>query len=189
VNATLDAADNVLDDLKDVKDLAAQMAEESDADAKSALAAEIKGYLGSIVETLAMTNSDGETVLGSKVTGVRMVGGNTLTVTYTAGTAALPTLGTADATTGLGTATVQTNIDNMVLYIGNVKNAVAQIDSQQSQAETMLANAQALESSIAAIDEAREMATIVDESIRQEAALAMIAQANIYRANLGGLYQ
>jgi flagellin len=189
VKMTLDAADSVLEDLKTVKNLAAQMTEESDANAKTALAAEIKGHLGSIVENLAMTNSDGETVLGASITGVKMVGGNTLTVTYTSGAAALPTLNTAAATTGLGTATVQTNIDNMVLYVGNVKNAMSQIESQKNMADTMLSNAEALSSSITAIDEAKEMANVVDSNIRQQAAMSMLSQANMSRQNVALLYR
>jgi len=170
VNTMLDAANIMMDDLKAAKTLYA--------DGQDTAADEI---IAGIADQLTATGTDG----------IELVGGNWGTVT-TMGTSGID-LDLSVETVATGTeaneSAVDTSITNMTAYIGKLTGLLAQVESQERLAQTAVDNTEALASALTEIDEAAEMANVVDMDIRQQAAVAMVSQANIARGNLALLYR
>lgn len=179
----LGAANNIMDDLKEMKKAWAE-SEAAVAGSSAQLAAQEKAEaLGaSIVEALALAY-DGNTLIQSGAyRDVEMAAGGTLSLDFTIG-------GTMVAGTEADTTAAQDAIDGLAEWIGIVGGLKAQVDSQQKMAETMLSNSQALSSAITSIDEAAETARYVDASVRQQASLSMMSQANMARQSILLLYK
>jgi len=171
----LATANDVMDDLKEMQKAWAE-SETLTAGSSAQLAAAAKATAigASIAETIATNVFDGT---GS----VEMVNGTALS--FAPGSGSAPTGAEATA------ADTATAITDFAEYIGGVGSIKAQVDSQQRIAATMMANADALQSAITSIDEAAESAAYMDNSVRQQASLAMMSQANMARQSVLLLYK
>ena len=180
----IDASDSVMEDLVNMKaawaDAEAAAGGSPEEDAAKDLAA---GYQASIIEALkTKTSSDKKLIDGTSASWgtATMAGGSTLTVDLSGETVTTGAEATAAAT--------QTSIDNMVSYIGKLKEYQATADSQTNLTDVMINSSKLVSSTITEIDEAEEMANYIDADIRQQAAISMMSQANLSRRNISGLY-
>ena len=185
LDQAIDASNSVMDDLKNMKSAWSQSESYTAGSEEQLAAADLAaGYQDSIKEALKITSSDGKTLIdGTSATWaqVTMTGDSTLTVDLSGETVATGTEATAAAT--------QTSIDNMTSYIGKLESYKATVGSQENMANTMKENTKAVESAITSIDDAKEMANYVDQDIRSQATISMMAQANLSRRNISLLYR
>jgi flagellin len=149
--------------------------------------------------------------LGGMITGLTYQG-QALTSTNTSADTTIKTL---DLNPGSGTSNLTIALPGMMNPTGlkadlSDVGAADAIDSQMGAVQTYLAQASALsraldshvnivdsiiqtneaaQSAISDINEAEEMTTYVDQDIRSQAAIAMMAQANMERKNILTLYQ
>jgi flagellin-like hook-associated protein FlgL len=85
-------------------------------------------------------------------------------------------------------ANVQTEINTITSYLVKAEEYVDKIDKQVTITDTIIDSKEAAKSLITDIDDAKEMALATEMQIRQQAAVAMIAQANLIHANIARLY-
>jgi flagellin-like hook-associated protein FlgL len=94
---------------------------------------------------------------------------------------------------GGGTATsivdqIDAEIENMLSYLSEAKAFDAIASQQLKLNDTIISSKEAVKSLITDIDEAAETSRMIDESVRQQAAVSMIAQANMSRQSVLKLY-
>lgn len=111
-------------------------------------------------------------------------GSGTLTVTFDA--TDIITLGNLSDVTD--NAAVKGELDEAVNYMYKAKGFNDMLTGAIARTETIISSKEAAQSLIMDIDEAEEMTNQVDMSIRQEAAVAMMAQANLLRSYISRLY-
>ncbi len=180
VNAMISTANNVMDQLKEAKKLFS----EGQSDSAKQIIAGIKTQMN------ANVGSEVGTVLGGTgYADVVAVGGNIVVDQSTTSFASLKNGGVNDLGAATDVTTVQNSITDMQTYIGNITGIEKQISSQEKLAIIMKDNAVALSSSLTEIDEAKELANITDQGIRQNAAVSMMAQANSARSAISYLYR
>jgi flagellin-like hook-associated protein FlgL len=113
-------------------------------------------------------------------------GGNTLAMNFSAVSAS----GDIDSM-DIETVTVEdvdAEIEKMLTYLSEVK-AFDSIASQQLKLnDTIISSKEAVKSLITEVDEAAETSKMIDQSVRQLAAVSMIAQANLSRQSVLKLY-
>jgi flagellin len=119
---------------------------------------------------------------------LRLADNTTVDITATAptnGAVLVPTAATANLDTE---AEIDDAIENLDDYISDLGAFGSAIEMTQNYASAMVTNMQAARSTLVAIDEAAEALKYADADIRQQSAIAMIAQANISRQNILGLF-
>lgn len=177
----LDVANQMMDDLQNMETALAN----GDTD----LAA---GYGESVEQALTLTDSGGTNTL------INPLLVTNLGITTADGTALAATLITdyvdgagddlGDVTDASNATVVGAAISDLETYIKEVESVKATVDSQQTLADIMASNSEAVASAITEVDEAAEMAKYIDADIRQQAAISMFSQANLSRRNLSNLY-
>ena len=76
----------------------------------------------------------------------------------------------------------------MLSYLSEAKAFDAIASQQLKLNDTIISSKEAVKSLITDIDEAAETSRMIDESVRQQAAVSMIAQANMSRQSVLKLY-
>ncbi|NLG17887.1 MAG: hypothetical protein GX556_11200, partial [Fibrobacter sp.] len=109
---------------------------------------------------------------------------NSLSVTFTTDLSTISAL----AITG-GAAGVTTEMGKALSYLTEAKKFDNIVDQQVRMTDTIIASKQAVMSLITDIDEAEQMNEVVDLSIRQQAAVSMMAQGNMLQSSLARLYE
>jgi len=191
-SASVTAASSIYESLTEMKNLASQYAGTSDTDMQAEYASEFNALRSQVETGLENTYVDGTlvTASGSEIKAVDLDpdGNGSLSMNYTdvasnTDVAALDITDTTNAQTD-----VQTEIDSMLTYLSEAKAYDAIADQQLNLTNTIINSKQAVKSLITDIDEAEETNNALDQSIRQQAAMSMLAQANMSRQAVMKLY-
>ena len=178
MQAALDAANIIMDDLKEAK----QLWEAGSTDAAEQV-------IAGMAQNLAAVNPDGIALISGDFGTIDLdpgTGTANLTMDLSAITVTAP--GTMASGAEATLAAVDNSITGMTEYIGKLSGKLYEVESAERMADVTVQNANSLISAITEIDEAAEMANVVDQQIRQQAAISMLSQANMARGALSALY-
>lgn len=89
--------------------------------------------------------------------------------------------------------TVETAVDDAIgdmhVYLATVSGYKRALDSQSDIIDSAMQNTASAQSTITDIDQAQEIINVTNMSIQQQASIAMMAQGNLSRQSILGLYQ
>lgn len=189
-SAAVQAGGAIYEDLTKLKTLAEQYAATTDADKQAEYEAEFNSLKTQIGKALTNSKVDGTDIMKTgAITSVVLnpQGNSTLEMNFSdiAGSTDIENL----AIDGEDIVTnIEAEIDSMLTYLSEAK-AFDSIASQQLKLnDTIISSKEAVKSLITDIDEAAETSRMIDESVRQQAAVSMIAQANMSRQSVLKLY-
>lgn len=190
--AAVQSGGAIYEDLTKLKTLATQYAASSDDDLKAEYEAEFNSLKTQISKALSNSSVDGFDIMkAGKVTSVDLDpnGGSVLEMNFSSVAAATDIEASTFAIDDENIATaIDTQVDKMLTYLSEAK-AFDNIASQQLKLnDTIISSKEAVKSLITEIDEAAETSKMVDQSVRQQAAVSMIAQANMSRQSVLKLY-
>ncbi len=185
----------VYEDLQSLKTIASDYYAASDDDEKSALEAEFKALQKSITQTIS-NNSD-VYATGSVATIDVDAGAGTQNFVvdfYSQGTLAnaeataikTPSASTGSTSTNLNA--IQGEIDKAVEFLVGAERMDKAVDRQVNFTDTVIESKKSVISSITDINDAQEMARQTDLSIRQQAVVSMMSQANMSQQGILRLY-
>lgn len=189
-SAAVQAGGAIYEDLTKLKTLAEQYADTTDTELQAEYEAEFNSLKTQIGKALSNSKVDGKDIMqdSSSITSVVLnpQGGSTLDMQFSA--IASSDIGTM-AIDGEDIVTkIDAEIDSMLTYLSEAK-AFDSIASQQLKLnDTIISSKEAVKSLITDIDEAAETSKMIDQSVRQQAAVSMIAQANVSRQSVLNLY-
>lgn len=190
-SAAVQSGQTIYDDLNKLKDLAKKYGATTDTDLQSQYKAEFDSLVTQIGNSFTYGTVDGQNLLQTTadVSSVDLnpEGGNTLTMRFTGiasstNIAAFEIDGT-DIATG-----IDTEITNMQTYLMDAKRFDNIASQQQKFVDTVITSKEAVKSVITDIDDAAESAKMADQTVRQQAAISMIAQANMSRQSMLQLF-
>lgn len=190
-NAAVQSGGAIYEDLTKLKTLAKQYESTTDTEMQAEYEAEFNSLKTQIGKALTNSKVDGKDIMqvSSSITSVVLnpQGGSTLDMQFSDIASSTDiesiTIDGTDIVTG-----IETEIDSMLTYLSEAK-AFDSIASQQLKLnDTIISSKEAVKSLITDIDEAAETSKMVDQSVRQQAAVSMIAQANMSRQSVLKLY-
>jgi flagellin len=206
-SAAVQAGGAIYEDLTKLKTLAQQYESAADDDQKAEYKAEFDSLKTKISKTLGNSKVDGKDIMQTTESIASVVlnpqGNSTLTMQFTNVSsstdidalelAAEEEGGGESGGEGGGTATsvvdqIDAEIENMLSYLSEAKAFDAIASQQLKLNDTIISSKEAVKSLITDIDEAAETSRMIDESVRQQAAVSMIAQANMSRQSVLKLY-
>lgn len=191
-SASVTAASSIYESLSEMKKLATQYAGTSDTDMQAEYEAEYNALKSEVVTMLENTYVDGTLVTGSgsdiKAVDLDPDGNGTLTMNYSDIASNADVDGILITDTTNAASNVQDEIDSMLTYLSEAKAYDAIADQQLNLTNNIINSKQAVKSLITDIDEAEETNNALDQSIRQQAAMSMLAQANMSRQAVMKLY-
>jgi flagellin len=189
-SAAVEAGTSIYESLNEMKELHKQYAGAADDDLKAEYAAEFSALKKQINTTLASSYVDGANVLTAGVS-VKEVNldpdaNSTLDVEFTGVSTTL----TIDALSisAADDLLIEAEQTTMLTYMSEAKSYDAMANQQLSFTDTIINSKQAVKSLITDIDEAEETNNAIDQSIRQQAAMSMLSQANMSRQAVLKLY-
>lgn len=186
-------ASSMIDELNSLKAASIERGSATGTEETAAALAKFDGILASATENfLTEYNGNRLNAIAGDVTHetVRMANGGSLALTLTAATDSVTVADIAWDTNATTTNTaIDGELDTLYSMVGKLSGFSAQIEAQESFINTMQSNYEAAESTITAVNEAEEMAKYVENDIRQQSAIAMMAQANMSRFSILRLYQ
>jgi flagellin-like hook-associated protein FlgL len=181
-----DAGNSIYDDLARMKELAQLWVGASGED-KSAYAAEFNALKSAIAATKSNSTYEGTHVVASGAAisvHTDPSGLGHFTVDFAAGD--IPDASALYISNG--TTAVQTELDTSTLYVVKAESFSEHAARQMAMTATIVQSKQSVISLITDIDDAEEMANSTEMSIRQQATIAMIAQANALQGAVARLY-
>lgn len=191
--AAVEAGNQIYEDLTRMKELINLYWGTSDTDEQDAYEAEFDAIADGIDSTIANTYYEGvqlvQTGADIKVVDLDPSGTGQLTVAFAAGdivNMATPDIDDTDLATAL--ATLNPEIVKATSYSVKAENFVAMFDNQIDITDSIIQSKQTAKALITDIDEAEETANSIDQSIRQQASIAMLTQANLSRQAVLQLY-
>lgn len=190
--AAVQASSSIYESLTSMKELARQYSGASDVDLKAEYKADFDALKKQVTTALENTYVDGVkvTASGSAIKAVDLdpSGTGSLSMTYTdiSANTDVVNLNITDTTNAQGA--VQNEISSMLTYMSEAKAYDNIADQQLSLTDTIVNSKQAVLSLITDIDDAAETNKALDQSIRQQAAMSMLAQANMSRQAVMKLY-
>lgn len=202
-SAAVQAGGAIYEDLTKLKTLAQQYESAADDDQKAEHKAEFDSLKTKISKTLGNSKVDGKDIMQTTESIASVVlnpqGNSTLTMQFTnvSSSTDIDALELAaeeeGGGEGGGTATsvvdqIDAEIENMLSYLSEAKAFDAIASQQLKLNDTIISSKEAVKSLITDIDEAAETSRMIDESVRQQAAVSMIAQANMSRQSVLKLY-
>jgi flagellin len=210
-SAAVQAGGAIYEDLTKLKTLAQQYESAADDDQKAEYKAEFDSLKTKISKTLGNSKVDGKDIMQTTESIASVVlnpqGNSTLTMQFTnvSSSTDIDALelaaeeegggegGGECGGEGGGTATsvvdqIDAEIENMLSYLSEAKAFDAIASQQLKLNDTIISSKEAVKSLITDIDEAAETSRMIDESVRQQAAVSMIAQANMSRQSVLKLY-
>jgi len=190
--AAVQAGSDIYEKLTEMKGLASKYAVEDakavkDQDKLDQWTAEFDALQAEVQSIVDNSMVDGKQVTGTdEITSVALDpdATNSLSVTFTTDLSTISAL----AITG-GAAGVTTEMGKALSYLTEAKKFDNIVDQQVRMTDTIIASKQAVMSLITDIDEAEQMNEVVDLSIRQQAAVSMMAQGNMLQSSLARLYE
>jgi flagellin len=192
--AAVQSSSSIYESLTEMKDLANQYADTdvADTDQLAEIEAEFDSLKRQVSKALSSTYVDGDLVTTSgsiKETNLDPDGNSTLDVNFAVTVSTPVTITALDVTAGTAVADVQDELDNMLIYMSEAQSYDAIADQQLKLTDTIVNSKQAVMSLITDIDDAREMNNVLDLTLRQQAGVAMMAQANMVKNSLSKLYE
>lgn len=189
-SAAVDVGSKVYENLTKMKDLVTKYGATSDLQEQAEFKAEFNSLRETVSAALKNATVDGVNVAdGSYTNTVNMNPEGTSTLSIALATNAdssnVDALEIADA--GVATA-LQTEVDNALTYMSQAKSFNNIIDNQINLNKTIVNSKEAVRSLITDIDEAAEMSKMLDQNVRQQAAMSMLSQANMSRQVVMKLY-
>jgi flagellin len=180
------AGNSIYDDLTRMKELA-QLWVGALPDDKNVYAAEFNGLKAAIATTISNSTYEGKHVVASG-TAISVAadpqGAGHFTVDF--GANDIPTASTLYISNG--TPAVQTQLNTTTLYVVKADSFSEHASRQINTTDTIVQSKKAVISLITNIDEAEELSNQTELSIRQQATVAMIAQANSLQGIVARLY-
>ena len=189
-SAAVDVGSKVYENLTKMQDLVTKYSGTTDVNERAEYTAEFNSLKDTVAKSLTNATVDGVNVAdGSYSNTVNMdpQGGSTLAVA----------LATSADSTNVGNLTIngasvvadlQTEVDNSLTYMSEAKSFNNIIDNQISLNKTIVNSKEAVKSLITDIDEATESSKMIDQNVRQNAAMSMLSQANMSRQAVMKLY-
>ena len=177
--AAVQVGSAVYEKLTDMKNLAKQYAATTDTDEQAEITAEFNALKTDITTSIANATVDGTAVYAAAT--VKTVDidpeGTDLDIAFSA----VASAAALDVTAVGAEATVQTQMDTAIAYLGEAKSFNGIIDQQMNLSNTIIQSKEAVKSLITDIDDAEAMSMAVDYQVRQQAAVSMLSQANMSR--------
>lgn len=185
--AAVQASSSIYEALTEMKELAQKYSTGS-ADQQAEYTAEWNSLKTQVTKTIEATVVDGDVVTAEgsiKIVDLDPDGTKQLDMDFSA-IADVSLLDVDDdITAALG---LNDQIDNMLTYMSEAKSFDAIANQQLNLTNTIINSKNAVMSLITDIDEADEMNNALDQSIRQQAAMSMLSQANMSRQAVMKLY-
>jgi flagellin len=190
----------IYDDLVRMKQLATlytDIVHVATADEKTAYNAEFETLGASIMDTVNNNKYNGIKVVSVATLATVYVNPDnttdTLAIAFAAGDIISDVAGVTWNLDGVGggptsAAAVQTEINTMTSYLIKAEKYVDKIDKQITITDDLVLSKQATQSLIMDVDDAAETAKATELEVRQQATVAMIAQANLSHSNIARLY-
>lgn len=189
--AAVQSSSSIYESLTSMKELARQYGGSSDVDLKAEYKADFDALKKQVTTALENTYVDGVKVTASgsdiKTVDLDPSGAGSLTMNYT-DVSTSATVAALDITGATAQDDVQGEIDSMLTYMSEAKAYNNIADQQLSLTDTIVNSKKAVLSLITDIDDAEETNKALDQSIRQQAAMSMLAQANMSRQAVMKLY-
>ena len=194
-DAAIQVGSGVYKDLLEMKNLAQKYIDEkagaNDTDKLAEYKAEFTTLKKSVVSALDNAYADGVQITTAssslKTVDLDPEGNGTLDINFSA-VPVSATIDGLDITTMANTTAVDTELTNSLTYLSEAKQFGSIIDNQLNLSNVIINSKEAVKSLITDIDEAEEMSNALDQSIRQQAAISMLAQANVSRQSVMKLY-
>jgi flagellin len=189
-SAAVDVGSKVYENLTKMKDLATKWSGTTDVTARAEYAAEFNSLKETVTTSLENATVDGVNVAdGTYTNTVNIDPEGTSTLSVALATSADATAVDALDITAAGVSdALQTEVDNSLTYMSEAKGFNNIIDNQISLNKTIVNSKEAVKSLITDIDEASEMSKMLDQNVRQQAAMSMLSQANMSRQVIMKLY-
>ena len=189
-SAAVEVGSKVYENLTKMQDLVTKYAATTDVNEQAEYTAEFNSLRDTVSKSLTNANVDGTNVAdGSYSNTVNMDPQGTGTLNIALATNADATAVDALTINGASVATdLQTEIDNSLTYMSEAKSFDNIISNQISLNKTIVNSKEAVKSLITDIDEASEMSKMLDQNVRQQAAMSMLSQANMSRQVVMKLY-
>lgn len=188
--AAVDVGSKVYENLTKMQDLVTKYAATTDATEQAEYTAEFNSLRETVSQSLTNATVDGTNIADgtySNTVSMDPEGSSTLSVAL----ATNATVAGVDALAidgGTVTADLQTQVDNALTYMSDAKSFNNILNNQISLNKTIVNSKEAVKSLITDIDEAKEMSNMLDQSVRQQAAMSMLSQANMSRQAVMKLY-
>jgi len=187
--AAVDVGSKVYENLSKLKETAEKYAATTDPTEKAEYEAEFNSLRDTITTALDNANVDGKNIAdGTYTNKVNMDPEGTGQLTVTLDTGADSTVIAAFDIAATSAAAIDTEIKNSLTYLSDAKSYNNILENQISLNETIVNSKEAVMSLITDIDEAAEMSKMLDQNVRQEAAMSMLSQANMSRQVVMKLY-
>ena len=184
-HAAVTFGEEVYEKLGELRDLALQYADITDTVEQAALTAqhdalanELSTYMGAAAVNGNAIGATG--TLGEKVT---VAPGTSLTMTLATSDIAVPT--DADIT---DVTAVEAELGEAASYLAKAKTWDDSLQSYNEIADTVVAAKENYSAAITDVDDVKEMAKVTDMQVRQQAAVSMMAQANMSRQGMMQLF-
>jgi flagellin len=192
-SAAVNVGSKVYENLTKMGDLASKYATASTQE-QAEYAAEFKSLRDTVVTSLSNAKVDGVNIADgtyNKTVAMDPNSGTLAVDLHAAGNfVTSANLATLDLTTGAAAAVtaVGTETTNALNYMNTAKGLNDTIENQISLNKTIVNSKEAVKSLITDIDEASEMSKMLDQNVRQQAAMSMLSQANMSRQVVMKLY-
>jgi flagellin len=193
-SAAVDAASTIYEKMSKMKTLATNYAAAvtaADTDKQAEYKSEFDALKTEVGSILTNSRVDGVNVTTSgsalKTVSLDPQGTGSLAMNFTTNTTSGGVTG-FDITAGTIGATIQTEIGKVLSYMSEAKAFDGITDQQLKLTGTIINSKQAVSSMITDIDDAEETSKAIDQQIRQQAAVSMMAQANVSRQAVMKLY-
>lgn len=190
-SAAVNVGSKVYENLTKMSDLAAKFTGASASD-QAEYTAEFNTLRDTVVTALENATVDGTNIAdGTYNQTVTMdPNGGSLAVDLTTGadSAAIGALTLTAGTLAATTTALGTQTTDALAFMSSAKGFNDMIDNQISLNKTIVNSKEAVKSLITDIDEASEMSKMLDQNVRQQAAMSMLSQANMSRQVVMKLY-
>ncbi len=181
-----DAGNGILEDLTSMKDLAKQYAT-ADAAKQATLTTEFTALKDKIASTLVNTEYGSKKVVAAGTLGDAAINPDSavkMEVKFVAGD--IVTTASLDVT---DETTVDDEIEKATSYTVKAESFLSQIDRQVEMNENLISSKESTYSALTDLDEVKSLAQATNLQVRQQASIAMIAQANSMAGSVARLYQ
>jgi flagellin len=189
-SAAVDVGSKVYENLTKMQDLVTKWSATSDVNEKAEYQAEFNSLRDTASKSLTNAKVDGQSIADGAYTNTVSMdpNGGSLTVDLTTNADATA-IDALDITAGAATTTaLQTQVDDALTYMSDAKSFDNILNNQISLNKTIVNSKEAVKSLITDIDEASEMSKMLDQNVRQQAAMSMLSQANMSRQVVMKLY-
>lgn len=178
---------DIVEDLTRMKELADLYGQTSDTDKQAAYQAEYDTIVARITDLKANAYYDTTQVYqAGALTSVNInaEGAQNVAVTTTS-------IGDETAVNNIANVAVsdiQNEINNANTYVAEIESFSTTLDRHLKLTDTIISSKQATVSALVDVDEVQELSTVTNLQVRQQASVAMMAQANVSQASLARLF-